>query len=271
MLKPLLQKYEHHLVLDAGGWAERKADQRELTTQLLMQGMQELGLQIANVGSRDLTLGPEALAHLRAELGVQLVSANVRVGGALFALPYVILQQDIDGRPLRIGVTGVTSSSQSVQEAWPDSLGLEITDPVAAAQQTLETLRSQTDLRILLANLPLHGLDELAAHGGYDLYITSSGELRPNTPIGPVPAVLGPGTSFKHLAWMYLQRGAGEALEITGGQVLPLDDKIQDDPEVAAQVKDFKTRLHGQPGTEERAQTTAPPAPPVPEPAAAHP
>jgi 2',3'-cyclic-nucleotide 2'-phosphodiesterase (5'-nucleotidase family) len=271
VLKPLLQKYDHHLVLDAGGWAERKAEKRELATQLLLQGLQEQGLQIANVSARDLLLGPEALAHLRAEFGVQLVSANVRVDGAPLALPYVILQQELDGRPLRIGVTGVTSTSQSVQEAWPDSSRLEIGDPLEAAAKMLETLRPQTDLCILLASLPLHGLDEMATHGGYDLYITSSGELRPNTPVGPVPAVLGPGTSGKHLAWMYLQRGAGGRLEISGGQVLPLDDKIKDDPEVATQVQEFKTRLRGQPGPEERAQTSAPPAPPVPEPAASHP
>jgi hypothetical protein len=78
---------------------------------------------------------------------------------------------------------------------------------------------------------------------GYDLLITSTGELRETTPVGATPAVLAPGTRSKHLAWVYLRHSGAGRNEINGGEVLALDAKIADDPGMSARVAEFKERL----------------------------
>ncbi|MFQ5600509.1 MAG: hypothetical protein ACE5G2_08145, partial [Candidatus Krumholzibacteriia bacterium] len=123
--------------------------------------MREIGLQIANVASRDLLIGPEELERLRETLQVEFISANVLVHGEPLLRPYVVLQKKIGGRAINIGVTGVTWKSRSVLESWPDSLGLEFADPMQAAREMLEVLRPQTDVRILLAHMPLQALEDL--------------------------------------------------------------------------------------------------------------
>jgi 2',3'-cyclic-nucleotide 2'-phosphodiesterase (5'-nucleotidase family) len=158
----LLQRYDEHRVLDAGGWSERNERNRVLATRVFLEGMLETGLQTANVASRDLLLGPAELQRLEQELRLQFLSANIYVDGKLRFQPYIVLQKELAGKGVRIGITGVTTPSQLAVEEWPSEATLEITDPMVAAKQMLEALRPQTDLRILLAHVPLAKLEELA-------------------------------------------------------------------------------------------------------------
>lgn len=240
-----MQRYEAHLVLDAGSWSERNERNRALATRVFLEGMRESGLQTANVAARDLLLGPEELEHLAADLRLQFLSANIYVDGKLLFQPYIVMQKEIGGTRVRIGITGVTTPSQLAVEEWPGPAVLEITDPIAAAQQMLEALRPQTDVRILLAHVPLATLEEFARGEpyGYDLLISGTGETREGVPLGPTPVVLSPGTQGKHLAWVNLRHQRAGATEITGGQILALDERVGDDPEMAARVATFKERL----------------------------
>src|SRR5262245_37423871 len=122
-MRPLLARYPEHLVLDAGGWAERtNPDRPELRPRLLLGGLHALGLSVANVSGRDLALGPEALRACEDSAGVQLVSANIEVGGKPWFRPYVLLRREVGGREIGIAVTGVTTSAHGADRAWPDSL-----------------------------------------------------------------------------------------------------------------------------------------------------
>ncbi len=241
----MLQRYEEHLVLDAGAWSERNERNRALATRVHLEGMQETGLQIANVAGRDLLLGPDELQRLQNELGIQFLSANIFVDGKLRFQPFVVLQKQLGGRAVRIGITAVTAPSQVALEEWPAEQALEFTEPLAAARQMLDALRPQTDLRILLAHVPLAKLEEFARDEpfGYDLLVCGTGESRETIPVGPAPAVLSPGTRAKHLAWVILGVPAKGETSILGGQVLALDEKIADDPAVATLVGVFKQRL----------------------------
>jgi 2',3'-cyclic-nucleotide 2'-phosphodiesterase (5'-nucleotidase family) len=255
VLQPLLARYPNHLVVDAGGWSERKEEQRVLATRAFLEGMELLGLQVANVAARDLLLGDAELQRLQGEAKVQLLSANIRVGGSLRFRPYVLLQKRIAGQRVRIGIAGVTAPSQLAMEEWDGSGALEFTDPLAAAREVLETLRPQTDVRILLAHLPLAELEDFARAepAGFDLFVTSTGELRETTPVGATPAVLAPGTQAKHLAWVYLRTPRPGATAITGGEVLALAERIADAPALAAHVAAAKERLQAARGVEPQA------------------
>jgi 2',3'-cyclic-nucleotide 2'-phosphodiesterase (5'-nucleotidase family) len=232
-------------VLDAGGWAERtNPDRVELRSEMLLQGLRELGLQIVNVGSRDLALGPESLQHAEDSLGVQFVSANVEVDGEPWFRPYILLHRRLWGREVGIAVTGVTIATHGYDRAWPDSLRPVITDPLAAAARMIDLLAPQSDVQILLAFLPASELDHLTTElPQYDLLVGSAGDIRDAPATGPVPAVLAPGTKCKTLAWAALHPASSGELVVTRAEVVSLDEHIPDDAAMAARVHAFKEEL----------------------------
>lgn len=245
MIGPLFAAYPEHLVVDAGGWAERaNPDRPELRTQLLLEGMRELQLQVANVAGKDLALGPQALHLFEDSLGVQLVSANIKRDGRPYLRPWVMLRSHIGGRDLGIAITGVTIAAHGATDAWPDSIRIEFTDPVLAARQTLAELEPQSDIQVLLAYMPATELDRLANEmPGYELFVCGTGDLREATPPGAAPLVLAPGTKCKFLGWTALRVGAGNSVVQTAAGMESLDQKVADDPAMAARVVEFKRLL----------------------------
>jgi 2',3'-cyclic-nucleotide 2'-phosphodiesterase (5'-nucleotidase family) len=252
MIRPLFAAYPEHLVVDAGGWAERdNPDRPELRTQLLFEGMRELELQVANVAGRDLKLGPEALHRFVDSLGVQLVSANIKHDGRPYLRPWVLLRRHVGGREIGIAITGVTVDAHGAADAWPDSIQLEITDPVLAARQTLAELEPQSDIQVLLAYMPATELDRLASEmPGYELFVCGTGDLREATPPGAAPLVLAPGTKCKFLGWSALRVGEGNSVVQTAAGLEALDQKVADDPAMAARVVELKRRLGEAPMTD---------------------
>jgi len=234
--------------VDAGGWAERtNPDRPELRTRVFLEGMHRLGLQAANVSSRDLRHGAEFLRWASDSLGIGLVSANLRLRGAPLVRPYVLQSLDLGGKTIRVGIAGVTGDLPGYEDAWPDSLPLEIGDPFAAAREMLATLESQSDVQILLAALPTDDLERLSQElPGWDLLICGTGDLREAPPVGFSPAVLSPGTKGKFLGWVTL-RIASETVAIVEAEVSQLDSKVPDDPDFAAWVEAAKKRLGSQP------------------------
>jgi 2',3'-cyclic-nucleotide 2'-phosphodiesterase (5'-nucleotidase family) len=247
-----LQKYDQHLVVDAGGWSERRADNRELATRLFLEGMQEVGLQVANVAGRDLLVGPETFASLCEDLSIDFVSANVLADGEPLVERFRVYERQLDGRTVRVGVTGVTLQSRAALERWKDVRRLEFADAVQSARDVLEEMRSVSDVQMLLAELPTSTLEELADPGmdGYDILVSSLAKLQETTPMGPTPAVLAPGSRGKQLTWVNL-RLEEAGVEIVGGEVLGLDEKIPDDPHMATRVLQLKERLNRTPTTDE--------------------
>ena len=234
--------------MDAGGWAERtNPDRPALRSRVFLEGMHRLGLRTANVSTRDLGHGPEFLSWVRDSLGVELVSANLRVRGAPLLRPYALQSLDLGGKTIRVGIAGVTGDLHGYEDAWPDSLHLEIGDPFAAAREMLTILEPQSDLQILLAALPTGDLERLSQElPGWDLLVCGTGDLREAPPVGLAPAVLSPGTKGKFLGWVAL-RIAPETVAIAAAGVPQLDSRVQDEPEFAAWMEAARKRLGAPP------------------------
>ncbi len=209
-------------------------------------------MQVANVAGRDLLVGPESFAQLRRDLSIAFVSANVRVDGEHFVERFRVYERQLDGRTVRFGVTGVTSKSRSALEQWEKTHRLEFDDAVESARSVLDEMRAVSDVQILLAELPQRALEPLVdAHGdGYDVLITSMGTESETTPLGAAPVVLSAGSRAKRLAWVNVSVREQD-VEIVGGEVLGLDEKIQDDAAMAARVAEFKERLAKAAGSDE--------------------
>lgn len=214
--------------------------------------MKSLGLQVANVGARDLALGPAALRGIADSVGVQLVSANILQHGKAWLPPYVLMRRELGGRSVGIGITGVTMALPSVLEALPDSLGFEIRDPYDAARSMLAVLEGQSDIQILMAFVPALDLERKSAQlGEYDLLVCGSGDHKEAGEPGPTPRVLAPGTRCKYLGWTAVRPAPGRTVEVTAGAMVTLDTQVPDDPAAARLVSDLQARLGGPATTEE--------------------
>lgn len=230
--------------MDAGGWTERtNPDRPELRSRLFLEGMRQLGLAVANVSSRDLRHGPAFLSWARDSLGVELVSANLTLRGKSLLKPYVLQSRSSGGTTIRIGIAGVTADLRGYEDAWADSLGLEVGDPFTAAQEMLKVLEPQSDVQILLAALPSGDLERLSQEFvGWDLLVCGTGDLRAAPAVGLAPAVLAPGTKCKFLGWVTLGI-APETVAIVESELPQLDGRVPDDPKLAAWVEAAKKRL----------------------------
>lgn len=259
MLKPLLARYPAHLGVDAGGWAERlNPDRPALRSRFVLEGLQRLGLEFANVAARDLRLGPDSLQVLADSTQVQFVSANITIPGARWLRPYAVLSRQLAGRTVRIGITGVSSTGADFGTGWTDpAVQPQITDPIAAAAQMLQTLEGQTDLQVLLAYDPVPDLEKhLDVLGGYDLLVSGAGDLRESPAKGGLPVVLSPGTKCKFAGWATVRPNGALGFLYSDGDVVQLDTKIPDDPATAALVQRYKTRL-GEPPAGAKAAAAA--------------
>jgi 2',3'-cyclic-nucleotide 2'-phosphodiesterase (5'-nucleotidase family) len=239
-----MHEYPQHLVLDAGGWAERaNPDRPALRSRLLLEGLHDLGLQMTNVSTRELALGPDALRVLADSVGVQLLSANILWNDKPYFRPWVLLRRELGGRTISIGVTAVTVASRGWTNAWPDSVQLVVSDPLLAAQRAFAELESQSDLQILLAYAPVTTLDGWSSSlPGYDLLVAGAGDLRDPPEPGPLPYVAAPGTKCKNLLWAVV-RPTATGFVLREASVRALDAKVPDDAETAARVAALKARL----------------------------
>jgi 2',3'-cyclic-nucleotide 2'-phosphodiesterase (5'-nucleotidase family) len=259
VLKPLLARYPTHLLVDAGGWAERtNPDRRELRSRVLLEGLRALGLGIANVAVRDLSVGPETLRAIQDSVGVQLVSANLLdANGRPVFRPYVLLRERVGDRDLDIAITGVTIGGHET-ESWPEPLRVE--PPRAAAERMLAQLERQSDVQILLAFAPGSEIDRwVDPIPGYELFVCGTGDLREAPPIGPTPVVLAPGTKCKFLNWVTLRPAAGDAIVVAETGIEHLDARVPDDADMAARVRAFKLRIGA---AQPPVAATSPPVPP---------
>lgn len=233
-------------MVDAGGWAERlNPDRPALRSRFVLEGLQDLGLEFANVSSRDLRLGPDSLRALAGSLSVQFVSANITIPGASWLRPYVILSRQVAGRTLRIGITGVSIPGADWGPGWMDpAVQPAVSDPIAAAAQMLQTLDGQTDLQVLLAYHPVPDLEKhLNVLGGYDLLVSGAGDLRESPAKGGLPVVLSPGTKCKFAGWATLRPNGALGFLLADGDLVQLDTQIPDDPQTAKRVQSYKARL----------------------------
>ena len=231
--------------MDAGGWAERSLQPRELRSRLFLEGMHRLGLQLANVSARELTLGPNVLRTFADSLGIQMVSANIFSHDRPFFNRYVVVPVHAGGLDLRVGVTGVTVRMPALEQAWPAAEQLEVRDPLLAAIEVLPEMQSKSDVQVLLAYLPAADLDgQTAPLHAYEVLVCGTGDLRDPPKVGSeTPLVVAAGVKAKYLAWVALQVSGSNHAQATAGRVLELDTKVPDDPEAAKLVTELKARL----------------------------
>ena len=169
------------LLLDAGNFSDHPTGEGEAKTRALVEGMNLLGYAAANVGERELAAGFDGFERGTAGAKFPFVSANVvrkEDGKPVFAPSTVIEVTRDAGKPVRVGVVGLTRFNPLLQKAGPDGSMLTIADPAKSLAAVLPALRAKSDVVVLLAAMPESDVRALiAAHPGIDVVLGGFGGI----------------------------------------------------------------------------------------------
>jgi 2',3'-cyclic-nucleotide 2'-phosphodiesterase (5'-nucleotidase family) len=138
------------LVLDAGDTFHGQTIATLNKGESIAQIMNEIGYDAMVPGNHDFNYGYERLAELNGLTNFPILAANVKKedGSTLFDAYFI---KEIAG--LKVGIFGL-ATPETTYKTHPDNVkGLTFTDPVEAAKETVEALKDQTDLIILLSHL----------------------------------------------------------------------------------------------------------------------
>ena len=142
------------VLLDSGGFSDNPNEQGLRRTRTLLEGMAKLGYRVVNVSERDLALGYDEFRRTVDGTGLKFVSANVvKQGTADRVFPaYEVLEVPLPkGKPLRVGVVGITRFSPVWQKAGPDGSNLALAPPAEMLRLVLPEVREKSDVVVLLA------------------------------------------------------------------------------------------------------------------------
>lgn len=144
------------VALDSGGFSDNPTEEGLKRTRVLLDGMAKLGYRVVNVSERDLALGYDEFKKNVEGTGLRFVSANVVKQGTTERVfpPYEVVEVPVaKGKPLRVGVVGVTRFSPVWQKAGPDGSNLGLAPPAEMLKSVLPELRAKADVVVLLAAL----------------------------------------------------------------------------------------------------------------------
>jgi 2',3'-cyclic-nucleotide 2'-phosphodiesterase (5'-nucleotidase family) len=144
------------VALDSGGFSDNPTEEGLRRTRVLLDGMVKLGYRVVNVSERDLALGYDEFRKNVDGTGLKFVSANIVRQGTTERVfpPYEVLEvPTAKGKPLRVGIVGVTRFSPVWQKAGPSGTNLGLAPPAEMLAAILPEVRAKADVVVLLAAL----------------------------------------------------------------------------------------------------------------------
>ena len=205
---------------------------------LLIEAMSAMGYEAMALGARDLDALLSTVKARFEDVQSAILSANVRVNGALPNVqPYHLRQ--IDGHT--VGIVGVTS--EQVEDRF-EALGLDLTvqDPITAVGQVVDEVRKRADIIILLSTLEQSQARELAqAVPGIDAIVGTSRGVQ-HTPV----AIAGvenevvlhaSGMQGEYLGVLHLHFDAQGHITEFEGRSMPLTDYYEDDAQMVEIIR----------------------------------
>ncbi|MGB9724575.1 MAG: hypothetical protein ACP5OO_07780 [Chloroflexia bacterium] len=200
---------------------------------LPVEAMNAMHYDAMALGEMDLAASAEVVRARFGEAAFPILSANVGPAGALPNVqPYIL--RSLDGH--RVAIIGVTGA---IPAARLKTLGISLTveDALEAVRRTVEEVRPQADVIILLSNLPRTENVKLAQQvAGLDVVIGAYGgeTVKPQTVEGPEGSVIlcAAGPQGKSLGWLSVQLDAQGRVVTFTGQFYSLTPQYANDAEM---------------------------------------
>lgn len=240
----------HALHLDAGNLFFQKAPQNDiersqmvLKSEYIVKSYNTMGCDAFNIGPADLLLGLDVLQQLQHQALFPFVSSNIfyRVTGEPVFKQYSICR--FDG--LKVAILGVCPPDAPHEE----SIG--IADPAAAVREALKTIENQSDVTILLSTCGMETDKKLAVLFPA-LRIVVSGNTGTDSStenfftLSTVVSVKKQGKHLGKLDVIVKQNFFTSTASLTfNNSLIPLNDELKGDTQIAAMVADYTARVNG--------------------------
>lgn len=170
-MKELRENRKDLLVLDAGDLlfkkftkpiSEDEVKKVSEKAQLMLEGLNLMGVDALGIGDDDLTLGRDFLKEMSKKAQFPFLSSNMihEDSKRLLFQPYILKET----AGMRIGIFSLLSPDLFLGSSDLRRKGLIFRDPVETAQAMVKELQPKTDLIILLSHLSYPKDVELAYH-----------------------------------------------------------------------------------------------------------
>lgn len=176
-IKQVRAAADNVVVLDVGGVSPLNPEERELLTSAGLAAMAKMDYDALNVALNEAPILEEAVDEAAEEDGTAVeltyVSCNVEADGeslADFFAPYTIVERG----GAKIGVVGVSSTQVTIPQDVFNREQYHAIDPVETLSRTVESLRDEVDMVVVLATLHYDEVDRIRNVSGVDMVLTNS-------------------------------------------------------------------------------------------------
>jgi 2',3'-cyclic-nucleotide 2'-phosphodiesterase (5'-nucleotidase family) len=155
-------------LLDTGNFSDNPGEAGEAKTAALLQAMERLGYQAANVGEREVRIGYDDFQKRVKSSRLQFVSANFvlqETQQPVFSPHIVVDAVAPDGQTRRrVGVVGAVRYNPLFLKDGPEGKKMVIAHPVERVRKEVEALRAKkVDLVVLLVSMHKDDARRIAA------------------------------------------------------------------------------------------------------------
>jgi hypothetical protein len=230
--------------VDAGSFLTRRSHAREMVDDTNLEGMERMGYAAATIGPFDLYQGTEYLLARMEGRKLPLVSANIfdESTGELLVKPYVIA----DRRGVKFAITGVIDPAKSTtSKRGPEITGITVSNPVAALQELVPSLREQADFVVVLSQLGITQSKDLPLQvDGIDFIVVGAQSTHAKEPYEVEGTVfLQPGQRGQYMSDYRLSFDETRAYLGYSGQAVTLDDSVPADASIGLLLKEHKLEV----------------------------
>ncbi len=217
--------------------------------------LKSLGWDVWTIGNHEFDEGPDFLDEALAEADVPddslvVISANLDLsqhpGLAGKVRPYTIR----DYGDFKVGIFGLTPT---MTNDYSRPSPVVVTDPFEAAAATVDSLRGRCDILLCLSHLGFGDDQELAARvGGIDVIVGGHSHTAIETavpvlnPDADTTWIVQAGAHYNYVGTFRLVRQGG-GFVFRDYRLIPVDDTVEEDPEVARIVQALKDTLAADP------------------------
>lgn len=171
-------------MLDAGNVFSSSGLQEQIKAEVAIEGMAMMSYDMFNLGSEDFNFGTEFLLEYTGKFNVPTINANVvyEDTGENITSPYKIVKFG----NLKVGLIGIVSKDyekEILESNSDDSRDIMVLDHQDVIQTQIETIKNDTDIIILLANVGLKKAVDIAKETeGTDVIICGHGDRQTDRP-----------------------------------------------------------------------------------------
>jgi hypothetical protein len=243
--------------VDAGDFAGDPTPQGRMLTDALVEAMNGLDYQVANLSQRELGHGYPAFLEWRKKARFEFVSANIvwqdtgEPVVAPFAVRKVALRAGAKTREIRFGFIGLTRGNPAFLVEGPDGRRIVTMDPLVAVAKQAAALKPKADVIVALVSLDLETSRQVAKRareidlmvGGLGGMQTRLDDFPEDTQIGKT-RLLYVGDQGKFLGDVRLFFNAQKAIASTQRTLIGLSREWPDEPVLARLMETTKLAIN---------------------------